>query len=51
MRVVKDAAVQLSPIRYSRAGTIEKIVKKIHELGKQGIQFVTLKEEKAGTIR
>ncbi len=33
MRVVKAAAVQLSPVLYSREGTVEKIVRKIHELG------------------
>ena len=32
MEVVKAAAVQLSPVLYSREGTIEKIVAKIHEL-------------------
>jgi nitrilase len=33
MRVVKAAAVQLSPVLYSREGTVEKVVGKIHELG------------------
>ena len=42
--IVKAAAVQISPVLYSREGTIEKIVKKIHELGKQGVQFVTFPE-------
>jgi aliphatic nitrilase len=41
---VKAAAVQISPVLYSREGTIEKIVKKIHELGKQGVQFATFPE-------
>ncbi len=36
MRVVKAAAVQVSPILYSREGTVEKVVRKIHELGRQG---------------
>jgi hypothetical protein len=36
MRVVKAAAVQLSPVLYSREGTVEKVVGKIHELGGQG---------------
>ena len=31
MRVVKASAVQLSPVLYSREGTVEKIVRKIHE--------------------
>ncbi len=36
MRVVKAAAVQLSPVLYSREGTVEKVVRKIHKLGRQG---------------
>ena len=42
--IVKAAAVQISPVLYSREGTIEKIVKKIRELGKQGVQFATFPE-------
>src|SRR6516164_8057096 len=44
MSVVKAAAVQLSPVLYSREGTVEKVVKKIHELGQQGVQFATFPE-------
>ena len=44
MRVVKAAAVQLSPVLYSRDGTVEKVVRKIHELGRQGVQFATFPE-------
>jgi aliphatic nitrilase len=44
MRVVKAAAVQLSPVLYSREGTVDKIVRKIHELGQQGVQFATFPE-------
>src|SRR5262245_27424669 len=44
MRVVKAAAVQLSPVLYSREGTVEKVVRKIHELGRQGVQFATFPE-------
>src|SRR5215471_4803321 len=44
MRVVKAAAVQLSPALYSREGTIEKVVRKIHELGRQEVQFATFPE-------
>src|SRR6478672_12647084 len=44
MRVVKASAVQLSPVLYSREGTVEKVVRKIHELGQQGVQFVTFPE-------
>ena len=41
MKVVKSAAVQISPVLYSRHGTVEKIVRKIHELGEHGVQFAT----------
>jgi aliphatic nitrilase len=34
----------LSPVLYSREATIEKVVRKIHELGEQGVQFVTFPE-------
>ena len=44
MRVVKAAAVQLSPVLYSREGTVEKIVRAIHELGQQRVQFATFPE-------
>jgi nitrilase len=43
-RVVKAAAVQLSPVLYSREGTVEKVVRKIHELRERGVQFVTFPE-------
>ena len=36
MKVVKAAAVQLSPVLYSRDGTVDKIVRKIDEFGQQG---------------
>jgi aliphatic nitrilase len=44
MRVVKAAAVQMSPVLYSRERTIARIVRKIHELGQQGVQFATFPE-------
>ena len=44
MRIVKAAAVQLSPVLYSREGTVEKVVRKIHELGQQRVQFATFSE-------
>ncbi|MFL9454189.1 nitrilase-related carbon-nitrogen hydrolase [Tolypothrix bouteillei VB521301_2] len=43
-KIVKAAAVQISPVLYSRQGTVEKVVKKIRELGKQGVQFATFPE-------
>ena len=42
--IIKAAAVQISPVLYSRQGTVEKIVKKIRELGKQDVQFATFPE-------
>jgi len=44
MRVVKAAGVQLSPVLYSREGTVDKVVGKILELGRQGVQFATFPE-------
>jgi aliphatic nitrilase len=44
MRIVKAVAVQLSPVLYSREGTVEKVVRKIQELGRQGVQFATFPE-------
>ena len=44
MTVVKAAAVQISPVLYSREGTVEKVVKKIADLGRQGAQFATFPE-------
>src|SRR5689334_4144951 len=42
--IVKAAAVQISPVLYSRQGTVEKVVNKIRELGKKGVQFATFPE-------
>ena len=44
MKVIKAAAVQLSPVLYSREGTVDKVVEKILELGIQGVQFATFPE-------
>src|SRR3982074_761040 len=44
MSVVKAAAVQLSPVLYSREGTVGKVVQKIHDLGQQAVQFATFPE-------
>jgi nitrilase len=44
MTVVKAAAVQISPVLYSREGTTEKVVQKILELGKLGVRFATFPE-------
>jgi aliphatic nitrilase len=34
MKVVKAAAVQLSPVLYSREATVDTIVRKIEEIGR-----------------
>ena len=44
MRVVKAAAVQLSPVLYSREGTIDRVVRKIDDLRKEGVEFATFPE-------
>lgn len=44
MTKIKAAAVQISPVLYSREGTVDKVVRKILELGCQGVQFATFPE-------
>jgi nitrilase len=44
MKVVKAAAKQLSPVLYSCEGTVDKIVRTIHELGQHGVRFATFPE-------
>ncbi|HEY4087593.1 MAG TPA: nitrilase-related carbon-nitrogen hydrolase [Bryobacteraceae bacterium] len=44
MNFIKAAAVQLSPVLYSREGTVDKVVQKIVELGRQGVRFATFPE-------
>jgi aliphatic nitrilase len=44
MTVIKAAAVQLSPVLYSREGTVDKVVTRILELGREGVQFATFPE-------
>jgi nitrilase len=44
MTVIKAAAVQLSPVLYSREGTVDKVCKNILALGRQGVQFATFPE-------
>ena len=44
MTTIKAAAVQISPVLYSREGTVTKVVEKIMELGRQGVQFATFSE-------
>lgn len=42
MAIVRAAAVQLSPVLYSREGTVEKIVQTILRLGREGVQFAEI---------
>jgi nitrilase len=44
MTIIRAAAVQISPVLYSREGTVEKIVGKISDLSRQGVQFATFPE-------
>jgi aliphatic nitrilase len=44
MRAVKAAAVQLSQVLYSREGTVDRIVRKIDELGQQWVRFAAFPE-------
>jgi len=44
MKIIKAAAVQLSPVLHSRERKVEKVVRKIHKLGQQGVQFATFPE-------
>jgi nitrilase len=44
MTVIKAAAVQLSPVLYSREGTVDKVCRQIISLGRQGVQFATFPE-------
>jgi nitrilase len=43
-KIIRAAAVQIAPVLYSRDGTVEKVVKKILELGSKGVQFATFPE-------
>jgi aliphatic nitrilase len=44
MTIVKAAAVQISPVLYSREGTVQRVVQKVAELARLGIQFATFPE-------
>ena len=44
MTIIKAAAVQMSPVLYSREDTVDKIVQKIIELGRQAVQLATFSE-------
>jgi nitrilase len=42
--IIKAAAVQISPVLYSRDDTIARIAAKIRELGRKGVQFAVFPE-------
>ena len=44
MTVIRAAAVQLSPVLYSREGTVQRVVDKIEQLGRQDVQFAVFPE-------
>ncbi|MEB3031143.1 nitrilase-related carbon-nitrogen hydrolase [[Mycobacterium] nativiensis] len=44
MNAVRAAAVQISPVLYSREGTVERVVAKIGQLSRHGVQFATFPE-------
>ena len=44
MTVIRAAAVQLSPVLYSREGTVERVIAKVEQLAGQGVQFATFPE-------
>jgi nitrilase len=44
MPTVRAAAVQISPVLYSREGTVEKVVRRIRDLGRRGVQFAVFPE-------
>ena len=44
MTTIRAAAVQLSPVLYSREGTIERVVAKIDELATREVQFAAFPE-------
>jgi len=44
MTIIKAAAVQISPVLYSREATVEKVANKIRELGRKGVQFAVFPE-------
>ena len=51
MPVIKAAAVQMSSVLYSREGTVDRVVRKIIELGRQSVQFATFPETSGKVTR
>src|ERR1700750_665189 len=44
MTVLQGAAVQLSPVLYSRDGTVDKVCRQILALGREGVRVATSPE-------
>ena len=44
LRTVRAAAVQLSPVLYSRSGTMEKVLKAIDDAAREGVQLIVFPE-------
>jgi aliphatic nitrilase len=44
MTIMKAAAAQISPVLYGRKGTVDKVVQKIIEFGRQDVQFASFGE-------
>ncbi len=44
MPVIRAAAVQFSPVLYSRQATVEKLCQQLLELGREGVQFAVFPE-------
>lgn len=44
MTVIRAAAVQISPVLYSREGTVDKVVSRIRELGREDVKFAVFPE-------
>lgn len=44
MNLIRAAAVQISPVLYSRDGTVQRVVDKIDELARRDVQFATFPE-------
>jgi aliphatic nitrilase len=43
-KIIRAAAVQIAPVLYSREATVAKVVAKILDLSRQGVQFATFPE-------
>ncbi|MEB0150833.1 aliphatic nitrilase, partial [Pseudomonas sp. CCC2.2] len=44
MPVIRAAAVQFSPVLYSRQATVDKLCRQLLALGREGVQFAVFPE-------